>query len=160
MMKLFGQLNISKMSKHSELALSRFMFNQDVYLFALQETGHWDPDLTLFGNHKVFLNTPTPTEHLSGVALVINNKLQPEEIGDLSSADTDTVWCQIKFNGQRHLIGSAYCRPPAPKQSNSTNTPVEHLSHVFQNIEKAMEYANKHNFSSIRVYGDFNASFL
>ena len=104
MMELFGQLNISKMSNHSELALSNFLDRHNVSLLAVQETGHWTPTLSLFDKYLICQNTTQPTSMLSGVALIIDKKFKPEIVDSLNSDKVDTVWCQIYLNGQRHLI--------------------------------------------------------
>jgi hypothetical protein len=149
MVMLFGQLNIAKMSTHSELALSRFMYTENMALMALQETGHWDVSSSLFRNHSIFLNTNLPTPNLSGVGLVIDKKLKPESVTELNKADTvDIVWCQIILENKRVLVGSAYCKPT----SNSDN-----LKDLLSNITCALKFSKTHNFSSVIVYGDFNA---
>ena len=152
---IFGQINISKMSPHSELALSQFVFNHNIHLLAVQETGHWDPDCKLFANYTIFVNTNSPTSSLSGVGLIVKNCLQPEAVKVLQSDDSDTIWCQIFVNGQRHLLGSIYCRPQT--SSTSPTAPSNDLSSISENIKEALRFAKENNISSVRVYGDFNS---
>ena len=146
---IFGQINISKMSPHSELALSQFVFNHNIHLLAVQETGHWDPDCHLFANYTIFVNTNSPTSSLSGVGLIVKNCLQPEAVKALQSADSDTLWCQIFVNGQRHLLGSIYCRPQT--SSTSPTSPSNDLSSISENIKEALRFAKENNISSVRA---------
>ena len=150
MVLLFGQLNIAKMSTHSELALANFIYEQNIALLALQETGHWDisSSTSLFKNYQIFVNTNKPTENLSGVGLIIDKKLKPELVSELMSDKVDNAWCQITLNNKRVLVGSAYCKP---------NSSTENLVVTSTNITHALKYSKTHNFSSVIVYGDFNA---
>ena len=155
----FGQLNISKLSTHSELALSNFLETQGISLMALQETGPWEPLPDLFRNYSIYQNNLSNTNNLAGVALVIDNNLYPEEIADLGSSEVDAIWCQIIIGGKRILTGSVYCKPACSKTVAADNpiTPAETFEALLENIKDAIIYAKSHNVSSILTYGDFNA---
>ena len=145
---IFGQLNASTISKHSEVVINKFMADHNIQLLAAQETGTWDPSPSLFTNHRIFQNKGPNDPARAGVALIINKALAPEHIGDLKDTNIDAVWAQIKLNGRRILVGSVYCRPT--DGSNLLNDLLKHM-------EKVLVYKQKHGYTSFMVYGDFNA---
>ena len=78
---IFGQLNASTISKHSEVVINKFMADHNIQLLAAQETGTWDPSPSLFTNHRIFQNKGPNDPARAGVALIINKALAPEHIG-------------------------------------------------------------------------------
>ena len=152
---IFSQLNVSKMSKQSEMAIDHFMHDNKIFSMALQETGTWTPSTSSFKGKKIFSNTPDIQLGTSGVALIFDKRLSPEIIDELTDSDVDAIWCQVKISGIRYLIGSAYCRP-----SNTVKEANKLMDKLLTNIESARKYRIKHQFNSMLVYGDFNARHL
>ena len=99
------------MSIHSELALDKFVYDQNIMAIALQETGCWNPSKGIFQGRKIFQSKTDATSNSAGVALVIHNSLKPEQIEDITDDKIDAIWCQIRMGNKRHIIGSAYCKP-------------------------------------------------
>ena len=152
---IFSQLNVSKMSKQSEMAIDHFMHDNKISSMALQETGTWTPSASAFKGRKIFSKSPDIQLGTSGVALIFDQSLSPETIDELTNSDVDAIWCQVKISGVRYLIGSAYCRPcNTVKESNKL------MEKLLTNIESARKYRIKHQFNSMLVYGDFNARHL
>ena len=134
---IFSQLNISKMSVHSELSLQKFIHDQDIKLMALQETGCWKPTDGFFGDNVVMKKDTTSRNNpnLRGVALIVHKDLLPETV-DIGGTDVDAIWCQIKLGRKRILVGSVYIYLPQPgvrhlktscytlKKLNTTKKPI------------------------------------
>ena len=154
MTTLFCQLNVSKMSINSEMVIDRFLGIHKIKAIALQETGCWNVSSGAFVGKKIFQNktTSSSASTLSGVALIIDEDLKPELIHELSDDSVDAIWCQIKLNNKRILIGSVYCNP--------TPSSTQSLSSLLSNINIARNYKCKHGFNSLLVYGDYNARSL
>lgn len=145
--KMFCQLNVCKISRHSEVVIDKFMADRNIKLLAAQETGTWIPTPTLFTPYKIFQNKSSADPNLAGVALIIDKALNPEHIAELSENNVDAIWGQIKLNGRRILVGSVYSRPVQG---------ATHLTPLLVHMEKVLEYKKKHKFTSIMIYGDFN----
>ena len=145
--KMFCQLNVCKISKHSEIVIDKFMADKNIKLLAAQETGAWIPSPKMFTSFKIFQNKSSADSNLAGVALIIDKALVPEHIAELSEDNVDAIWGQIKLNGRRVLVGSVYSRP----MHGAT-----HLTPLLTHMEKVLEYKQKHKFTSMMIYGDFN----
>ena len=147
----FGQLNISKMSSHSESSLNKFIVEQNLSLMALQETGPWVQSDGLFRSYKIIQSNSSwkVSKGMSGVSLVIKDSLKPEKIDELDDELIDAVWGHCMIAGKRVIVGSVYTTPT----SNST----EGLKSLLMNINRAKEYMHKHKYNSILIYGDYNA---
>ena len=72
---IFSQLNIAKMSVHSELVLDKFLNDQNITAIALQETGCWSPSAGMFQGRKIYKNKTDMSSVISGVALVLHESL-------------------------------------------------------------------------------------
>ena len=105
---IFGQINISKMSAQSEVALQNFICQQGISLMAIQKTGNWIPTDEFFVDKKVIHKTDT---NLAGVAIVADKVLCPEHVDTIEDESLDAVWCQLHLNNQKVLVGSVYSRP-------------------------------------------------
>jgi hypothetical protein len=70
---IFGQLNASTISKHSEVVINKFMADHNIQLLAAQETGTWDPSPSLFTNHRIFQNKGPNDPARAGVAVGTNH---------------------------------------------------------------------------------------
>ena len=151
-----GQINISKMSLHSEVAVDKFIADHGIKLLAVQETGSWTASAHSFNNMRIIQNKTNTNDNpdLSGVALLVDKTLYPEHIDALDDDDIDGVWAQIKVNGRRILVGSVYCRPG--NSGNNSDT-LSSLKQLTKHIEKVLEYKDKYRFTSILIYGDYNA---
>ena len=100
------------MSINSEMALDLFVFQNEIDLIAIQETGtNWSPSDSSFKQHKIMKKDGDIAHGTNGVALIIKKTLQPEIITDLMDEEQDAVWCQIKIGGKRYIVGSVYCKP-------------------------------------------------
>jgi len=131
------------------------MSDHNIALLAVQETGDWIPSPMLFTNYRVIKNKVSSYTGANGVALrnngvalIIAKTLHPEHIPDLDEDNTDAIWAQCKLDGRRILVGSVYCRPIEG---------TTHLKRLLGNLEKAMAFKDKHKFTSVMIYGDFNS---
>ena len=149
-MVTFCQLNVSKMSSNSELAIGKYLYDKNIKAMMVQESGHWNISTQPYAGYKVFSNdiSYNPSK-LRGVSLILKEELHPEPITDLASPDFDGVWCQIKLHNKRILLGSMYCRPSEADMTEFRNF-LDYVSQVRQ-------YGKKHRFNSLLIYGDFNA---
>ena len=134
------------MSPHSELALQKFMHDKSISLMAVQETGNWKPVDGFFTNQKIIRNKYINDQ--AGVAIVVDKNLNPEHLDTIEDDMIDAVWCQLKLKNRNVIVGSVYTKP-----SNNTDGLKQLLCH----IKKVLLYKEAHNFSSVIVYGDFNA---
>ena len=89
------------MSTHSEIAINKFMFDNNIKAMMLQETGNWTPSAGAFAKTTVITNNVNLNSTLLGVSLVIDKSLDPEHIAELDDPEIDAVWCQIKLNNKR-----------------------------------------------------------
>ena len=150
---IFGQINIAKMSVNSEMALKKFILENDVLLMAIQETGNWNHSANGAPGYSAFHKAGDLNKGTAGVALLIHPTLEPEPIYELNDDDEmDTIWCQIKIRGKRHLVGSVYCKPSQNEANN-----IAAFKNLTDSIDKARTYKKKHNFNSLLIYGDYNA---
>ena len=96
---IFSQLNVNKMSTHSELTLDKFINDLDISAIALQETGSWIPSTGIFQGRKVYQNTTVSTDKIAEVALIIKEALKPEPIDVLRNDELDAVFmCNIIYD--------------------------------------------------------------
>ena len=145
---IFSQLNISKMSKNSELCLQKFIHDQSIQLMALQETGCWNVTGGFFKDSMIIQNDMSGKNNLRGVALLIKKSLLPEKVEIEESCDFDVVWCQIRVGQKRILVGSIYISPSAS---------IEAFENLLKHIKGAKSFKEQNNFNSLLIYGDFNA---
>jgi len=148
---IFSQLNIAKMSSNSELCLQKFIHDHRIQLMAIQESGCWEPTKEFFKDYTIIQNDISGKNNLRGVALIVKNDLLPEpvDIGDTSYLDT--VWCQIRVEQKRILVGSIYISPSAGNEA---------FDKLLKHLNSAQTFKNNNRFNSLLVYGDFNARSL
>ena len=149
---IFGQLNISRMSTHSEAALQSFIYERGISLIAIQETGVWNPSDGFFTNKAIIKNKLN--DNLSGVALIAENSLFPEHLDALDDDSVDAIWCQVKLNNKRVIIGSVYTKPSKDKTG---------LLKLLTHIKKVQNFSIgsiAHKFASILIYGDLNGAIV
>ena len=145
-MMIFSQVNISKMSSHSEVALQKFINDQNISLIALQETGKWKPTDGFFIDKQIIQNKCINDQ--MGVAIIADKNLSPEHLDNIEDDSVDAVWCQLKLRNKRVIVGSVYTKP-----SYSTDG----LKRLLEHIKEVQLYGVAHKFNSLIVYGDFNA---
>ena len=148
---IFSQLNISKMSSNSELSVQKFIHDQGIHLMALQETGCWDKTKGLFTDSLIIQNDISCKTSLKGVALIVKKTLLPEKVDFEEPSDFDAIWSQIRVGQKRILVGSIYISPSASNEA---------FEHLLKHLKSAASFKEVNKFSSLLVYGDFNARSL
>jgi exonuclease III len=142
------QININGLSKHSQTALDKFSFDQQLSIVALQETNlnsNKTKDLSGFTNLETFILS---TENCTyGVGLLISPILYPQRMKALEEDGLDIIWCLVKINQIDVLIASVYCPP-----HNSTD-----LQKITANITATKLWGKTNKIKNLMILGDFNS---
>ena len=139
-----AQINIDGLSKHSSIALDKFMSDHNVHIQAIQEVGSTQHASDLFPNKTFFYHFGA-----KGVGLAISNKLKPDIVPDLSHSGIDAIFTTVSINNESSLIASCYCRP----EISTTKSLKDLLNH----LGNAWAWCKSKKVKSMLVLGDFNA---
>ena len=139
-----SQVNIDGLSKHSTIALDKFISNNKIDIIALQEVGSNQPADDVFNNKKFFYH-----HGVKGVGLGINTKFKPEKVADLSCPDIDATFTVVSLEKTSMVVGSCYCRP----EINSSKSLKELLKH----LDTAWKWCKDNKIQSMVIFGDFNS---
>ena len=139
-----SQVNIDGLSKHSKIALDKFIHDNNVDIIALQEVGSNQPTEDIFTKKKFFYHYG-----VKGVGLGISTKLKPEKVADLNNSDIDATFTVLSLGNSSLVVGSCYCRP----EINSSKS----LKDLLKHLDKAWKWCKDNKIKSMVVFGDFNS---
>ncbi len=103
-------------------------------------------DILFHNFHPPFRNDRRGDRH-GGVIMYVKNSIPVQRRSDLEPVGLECVWCEIRLNARRLLIGVFY-RPP-----NSS-------SDTLRDIERSIDLAVDSNIDNIIVTGDLNLNYL
>ena len=146
---IFGKIctiNICGLSQRSHMMLNKYVFDNDIILLSIQETGR-NQEYKKLDNMKTYEDTNNQTN--KGCAVMVRNDAMFTQFCDISkcSKNIDTVWGMLCWSGRRYIIGNVYLK-------------LDYLSGVKEFIgmlDKAFNLGKKHQCSGIITMGDFNA---
>ena len=139
-------INICGLSQRSQMMLNKYVYDNDIVLLSVQETGT-NKDFKMLDNMKTYEDTNQQSN--KGCAIMVRNDVMFTQFSEISKASTniDTVWGMLCWSGKRYIIGNAYLK-------------LDYLSGVKEFIAmlgKAYELGKRHLCSGIITMGDFNA---
>ena len=139
-----GQINIDGLSKHSTIALDKFISDHSIDILALQEVGSTRPNDDIFIKKTFYYSYAA-----RGVGLAVSNTLRPDLVPELIDSEVDATFATLTIGNTSVVVGSCYCRP----EINSTKSLKELLAH----IKKAWAWCKSKKIRNMVVLGDFNA---
>ena len=138
------QLNIDGLSKHSSIALDRFMEDHGVEILALQEIGQKELPSDQFVNMITF-----SSQNVRGVSVSVADKHKPQVVTELGCNEIDAIFVLCSIGGASVIVASCYCRP----EISSTRS----LKKLLAQLDCAWKWCKKNKVRSMVAFGDFNA---
>ena len=143
------QLNVGGLSRHSQIAIDKYVADNMIEILALQEVGQIAQD-DKQDQEEVFSNLTSFWHYgCHGVGLSINPRFKPQGIKDLSDSNIDSIFVLCKINNKGVLVVSCYCRPEISSSKS--------LKLLLKNLDDAWSWCLSKKISSMLVLGDFNA---
>lgn len=139
-------INICGLSQRSHMMLNKFVFDNDILLLAVQETGKNQQYKTL-NNMKTFEDTNNQKN--KGCAIMVKREVMFTPLPEISqiSSNIDTVWGLLSWNGKNYIVGNVYLK-------------LDYLAgaaEFLKMLQKANDLLKRHRCSGIITMGDFNA---
>jgi Endonuclease-reverse transcriptase len=108
---------------------------------------------TVSGYTSYTYNRPS---HGGGVALYVIDNIESFEVSNEVFSDSvlEQIWCGLRFEHEKILMGCIYRPPPKPNETRSTRLLLEHS--LNQSLIKASSLVRKGEFDGMCICGDFN----
>ena len=139
-------INICGLSQRSHMMLNKYVYDKNLTLLAVQETGS-NHEFNQFDNMTTYQDMNNQAN--KGCALMVHSDAMFTQFEDISklSRNIDTVWGMLCWGGKRYIIGNVYLK-------------LEYISGVKEFVamlEKAHEMSKRHKCCGVIAMGDFNA---
>lgn len=140
------QVNICSLSPNSALALSKYAYDNDLDIIAVQETKTANPPSIC--NFDVEHTNPQGAHDLKGgCALYISNKINNTCRLTHLETTTDLIWVLLDLGKTKIIVGNVYV------QLNN----IRHLQEVTKSCTDAQNYATSNHIEGVVLLGDFNS---
>ena len=100
-------VNICGLSQRSHMMLNKYVFDHDILLLSIQESGS-NQQYKMLNDMNTYEDTNK--QRNKGCAIMVKKGIMFTQLPELSlmSKNIDTVWGVLSWNGKRYLIGNVY----------------------------------------------------
>ena len=140
-------INICGLSERSRFMLDKYVFDKQIDIVCVQETGSTDPSKLNLCN----MNAATDSNKAAnkGCALFVRSGISSTPLPEISkiSSQIDSVWSLVVLNNKRYVMGTVYVK-------------LGHLngiSEIVKMLHMAQMYAKKYHALGPLLVGDINA---
>ena len=140
-------INIDGLSSKSRFMLDKYIYDENIDILCVQETGQHDIEKIKLTNMKTILDTNGSRNR--GAAIFVHDSISCVSLPEISqkSTEIDSVWAAVIINKKRYIIGSVYVK--------------HHYQNAVKDTLTMLNYANSKlntlKAEGIILAGDFNA---
>ena len=141
-------INICGLSQRSHMMLNKYVYDKDILLLSIQETGDLKNSRYKYLND---MNTFEDTNHQrnKGCAIMVKKGVMFTQLTELSllSSIIDSVWGMLSWNGKNYIIGNIYLKLDC----------IQGVKDMLRMLDHAQTLNKLHKCCGIILMGDLNA---